>query len=62
MTAAQQFLTAAFPEFEVLTEPRPDGGLLLTLRNDDRTLVKRPVERPDSDADSAGMGRQLGSP
>jgi len=45
MTAAQQFLTAAFPEFEVLTEPRPDGGLLLTLRNDDRTLVKRALSK-----------------
>ncbi|MCW8162152.1 DUF3509 domain-containing protein [Stutzerimonas stutzeri] len=45
MTAAQQFLTAAFPEFEVLTEPRPDGGLLLNLRNDDRTLVKRALSK-----------------
>jgi len=32
MTAAQQFLTAAFPEFEVLTEPRP-------------TLVKRALSK-----------------
>src|SRR3546814_10683562 len=41
MTAEQQFLTASSPEFEVLPQPRPDGGLLLTLRNDDRVLVKR---------------------
>ena len=46
MTAAQQFLTAAFPEFEVLTEPRPDGGLLLTLRRRPHAGKARAVERP----------------
>ncbi|MCF7201042.1 DUF3509 domain-containing protein [Pseudomonas oligotrophica] len=45
MTAAQQFLTAAFPEFDVSTTPRPDGGLLLTLRNDDQVIAKRAVSR-----------------
>ncbi|WP_028239165.1 DUF3509 domain-containing protein [Stutzerimonas azotifigens] len=45
MTAAQHTLTAAFPEFEVVTEPRPDGGLLLTLRNADRVILKRAISR-----------------
>jgi len=45
MTAAQQFLTTAFPEFDVSTTARPDGGLLLTLSNDDRVIAKRAVSR-----------------
>jgi hypothetical protein len=45
MIAAQQYLTAAFPEFEVSTKARPDGGLLLTLRNDDGTIVKRALSK-----------------
>ncbi|MCQ4275832.1 DUF3509 domain-containing protein [Stutzerimonas degradans] len=51
MNAAQHFLTAAFPEFEVLTAPRPDGGLLLTLRNDDRTIIKRALSKGQTQAD-----------
>ena len=39
MIAAEKVLSAAFPEFEVVTAPRPDGGLLLTLRNDDRDVI-----------------------
>ncbi len=45
MIAAEKILTAAFPEFEVTTTPRPDGGLLLTLRNDDRDIVKRALSK-----------------
>lgn len=45
MTAAEKILTAAFPEFDVLTAPRPDGGLLLTLRDADRDVIKRAVSR-----------------
>lgn len=45
MIAAQRTLAAAFPEFEVVTEPRPDGGLLLTLSNDGRVMIKRAVSR-----------------
>ncbi|WP_217476051.1 DUF3509 domain-containing protein [Stutzerimonas stutzeri] len=45
MIAAEKVLSAAFPEFEVLTCPRPDGGLLLTLRNDDRDIIKRALSR-----------------
>jgi len=51
MNAAQRFLTAAFPEFEVLTAPRPDGGLLLTLRNDDRTIIKRALSKGQTQAE-----------
>ncbi|WP_312245503.1 DUF3509 domain-containing protein [Stutzerimonas nitrititolerans] len=42
---AEQVLTAAFPEFEVLTTQRPDGGLLLILRNDGREVLKRAVSK-----------------
>ena len=43
---AEQVLTAAFPEFEVTTTHRPDGGLLLVLRNDDgREVIKRAVSK-----------------
>jgi len=45
MIAAEKILSAAFPEFEVLTTPRPDGGLLLTLRNDDRDIIKRALSK-----------------
>ncbi len=45
MIAAEKVLSAAFPEFEVLTQPRPDGGLLLTLRNDDRDIIKRALSK-----------------
>ena len=45
MIAAEKVLSAAFPEFEVLTCPRPDGGLLLTLRNDDRDIIKRALSQ-----------------
>ncbi|MBA1276536.1 MULTISPECIES: DUF3509 domain-containing protein [Pseudomonadaceae] len=45
MIAAEKNLSAAFPEFEVLTTPRPDGGLLLTLRNDDRDIIKRALSK-----------------
>ncbi|QGZ28754.1 DUF3509 domain-containing protein [Stutzerimonas stutzeri] len=42
---AAEILAAAFPEFEVLTNPRPDGGLLLTLRNNDRDVIKRALSK-----------------
>ncbi|MGK9046643.1 DUF3509 domain-containing protein [Stutzerimonas chloritidismutans] len=45
MIAAQQYLTAAFPEFEVSTKTRPDGGLLLTLRNDNGAVVERALSK-----------------
>jgi hypothetical protein len=45
MIAAEKILSAAFPEFEVLTTSRPDGGLLLTLRNDDRDIIKRALSK-----------------
>ncbi|WP_120994811.1 DUF3509 domain-containing protein [Stutzerimonas urumqiensis] len=45
MNLAQRTLIAAFSEFDVVTEPRPDGGLLLTLRNDDRVILKRAISR-----------------
>ena len=45
MIAAEKVLSAAFPEFEVITAPRPDGGLVLTLRNDDREVIKRALSK-----------------
>lgn len=51
MIVAEKTLSAAFPEFEVLTVPRPDGGLLLTLRNDDRDIVKRALSKGQTQAD-----------
>ncbi|MFV0456293.1 MAG: DUF3509 domain-containing protein [Pseudomonas sp.] len=42
---AEQVLTAAFPEFEVLITQRPDGGLVLVLRNDGREVIKRAVSK-----------------
>lgn len=45
MIVAEKILTAAFPEFEVLTTQRPDGGLLLVLRNDDRDVIKRAISK-----------------
>ncbi|MFL9814220.1 DUF3509 domain-containing protein [Stutzerimonas sp. VN223-3] len=45
MIVAEKVLAAAFPEFEVVTTARPDGGLLLTLRNDDRDIIKRALSK-----------------
>ncbi len=45
MIVAEKVLTAAFPEFEVVTVQRPDGGLLLVLRNDGRDVIKRAVSK-----------------
>ena len=45
MIVAEQVLTAAFPEFEVVTSQRPDGGLLLVLSNDGRDVIKRAVSK-----------------
>mgnify|MGYP001773409979 FL=1 len=51
MIAAEKVLSAAFPEFEVITAPRPDGGLLLTLRNDDREVIKRALSKGQTQTD-----------
>ncbi|ANF24536.1 MULTISPECIES: DUF3509 domain-containing protein [Pseudomonadaceae] len=51
MIAAEKVLSAAFPEFEVITAPRPDGGLLLTLRNDDRDVIKRALSKGQTQTD-----------
>jgi len=45
MFVAEETLSAAFSEFEVVTTPRPDGGLLLVLRNDGRDVLKRAVSK-----------------
>lgn len=45
MIVAEKILTAAFSEFEVVTVQRPDGGLLLVLRNDGRDVIKRAVSK-----------------
>ena len=51
MIAAEKVLSAAFPEFQVVTAPRPDGGLLLTLRNDDRDVIKRALSKGQTQTD-----------
>ncbi|MET1079952.1 MAG: DUF3509 domain-containing protein [Pseudomonas sp.] len=33
--------SAAFPDFDIATQIRPDGGLLLTLHAGDRIIAKR---------------------
>ncbi|TBU89282.1 DUF3509 domain-containing protein [Stutzerimonas kirkiae] len=45
MNLAQQILTAAFPEFEVQIVSRPDGGLLLTLRNEEQDVLRRALSK-----------------
>lgn len=37
----EETLIAAFPEFDVLVEPRPDGSLLLTLQQEERLVMRR---------------------
>lgn len=43
MNLALTTLTAAFPEFDVTTETRPGGGLLLTLFSDDVKILQRAI-------------------
>lgn len=45
MFVAEEILRAAFSEFEVVTTPRPDNGLVLVLRNDGRDVLKRAVSK-----------------
>lgn len=41
MSLAKQMLTAAFPDLKVSTVQRPDGGLLLTLHDQDGEVLRR---------------------
>lgn len=43
MSNVTKSLTAAFPEFDVVTDKRPDGGVLLTLRNDGQDILRRAI-------------------
>jgi hypothetical protein len=43
MQLAIDTLTAAFPEFDVHTQTRPGGGLLLTLMSGDQRILQRAV-------------------
>ena len=43
MTFIQEKFASVFSDYEVTTQPRPDGGLLLTLRNGDGKHVRRSV-------------------
>lgn len=43
MQLAIETLTAAFPDFEVHTQTRPGGGLLLTLMSGERRILQRAV-------------------
>ncbi|GAB3383822.1 DUF3509 domain-containing protein [Azotobacter armeniacus] len=41
MKQIEETLIAAFPECDVLIEPRPDGSLLLTLQQGERLVMRR---------------------
>ncbi|MFC3608392.1 DUF3509 domain-containing protein [Stutzerimonas tarimensis] len=43
MPNVTNMLTAAFPEFDVVTDKRPDSGILLTLRHDGQDIVRRAI-------------------
>lgn len=50
MNLAQKALTEAFPEFEVHIVTRPDGGLLLTLRNEEQDVLRRALSKGQAQA------------
>jgi len=43
MTFIQEKFSSVFSEFEVTTQPRPDGGVLLSLRNSEGKQTRRSV-------------------
>lgn len=43
MSLIQDKFASVFSNYEVTTQPRPDGGILLTLRNSDGKQVKRSI-------------------
>ncbi|MNG02974.1 hypothetical protein D3C84_860280 [compost metagenome] len=43
MNMIQEKFASLFSNYEVTTQPRPDGGILLTLRNSDGKLFKRTI-------------------
>ena len=43
MSLIQEKFSSLFSNFEVTTQPRPDGGILLTLRSTDGKVFKRSI-------------------
>jgi len=43
MSLIQEKFTSLFTNFDVTTQPRPDGGILLTLRSTDGRVFKRSI-------------------
>ncbi|BBP78468.1 MULTISPECIES: DUF3509 domain-containing protein [Pseudomonas] len=43
MNLIQEKFSSVFSNYEVTTQPRPDGGVLLTLRGSDGKQVKRSI-------------------
>lgn len=43
MSLIQEKFSSLFSNFEVTTQPRPDGGILLTLRNSEGKQFKRSI-------------------
>lgn len=41
MKQVEEMLVAAFPEYLVVTQPRPDGSLLFTLQQDGQLVLRR---------------------
>ena len=43
MSLIQDKFASVFSNYDVTTQPRPDGGILLTLRNSEGQQVKRSI-------------------
>ncbi|WP_122872567.1 DUF3509 domain-containing protein, partial [Pseudomonas viridiflava] len=43
MTFIQEKFASVFSDYTVTTQPRPDGGVLLSLRNDEGKQIRRSV-------------------
>ncbi|AIC21494.1 DUF3509 domain-containing protein [Pseudomonas sp. 22526] len=43
MSLIQEKFASLFSNYEVTTQPRPDGGILLTLRNSEGKQLKRSI-------------------
>ncbi|MCU1760114.1 DUF3509 domain-containing protein [Pseudomonas sp. 14P_8.1_Bac3] len=43
MSLIQEKFTSLFSNFDVTTQPRPDGGILLTLRSNEGKVFKRSI-------------------
>ncbi|BBP57966.1 hypothetical protein PHLH4_15560 [Pseudomonas sp. St316] len=61
MNMIQEKFASLFSNYEVTTQPRPDGGILLTLRNSDGKLFKRTISYAQLHAGISCPGRSARS-